>query len=95
VTVTVLLLSQRNCGYCDAAKAILDRLSAKYPIAVSTVSLDTPEGQRLAEKHAILFPPGILIDGAAFAYGRPSEPKLRREIERRLAGGRIAAVIGS
>lgn len=82
----ILLLTQENCGSCDAAKAILDRLAAKYPVAVSIVSLETPEGQALAEKHAILFPPGILIEGEAFAYGRPSERQLRLEIERRLAG---------
>jgi len=47
--------------------------------------LPDPQGRELAEKNAILFPPGILIEGGAFGYGRPSEPKLRREIERRLA----------
>lgn len=83
--LAILLLTQENCGSCDAAKAILDRLAAKYPVAVSMVSLDTPEGQALAEKHAILFPPGILIEGEAFAYGRPSERQLRLEVERRLA----------
>ena len=81
----VLLLIRENCAYCAAAKAILDRLSAKYPLAVSTLSLDTPEGLALAERNGILFAPGIFIDGEAFAYGRPSEPKLRLEIERRLA----------
>ena len=30
----------------------------------------------------VMFPPGIFIDGRAFAYGRPSERALRREIER-------------
>jgi thiol-disulfide isomerase/thioredoxin len=87
MTLPILLLTQENCGSCDAAKAILDRLAAKYPIVVSTVALDTAEGQQLAEKNGILFPPGIFIDGEAFAYGRPSERKLRLEIERRLSTG--------
>lgn len=85
MTLAILLLTQENCGSCDAAKAILDRLAAKYPIVVSTVSLDTVEGQNLAERNGILFPPGILIDSEAFSYGRPSEPALRRELERRLS----------
>lgn len=85
MTLAILLLTQENCGSCEAARAILDRLAAKYPIVVSTVSLDTAEGQSLAEKNGILFPPGILIDGEAFSYGRPSEPTLRRELERRLS----------
>ncbi len=87
MTLAILLLTQENCGSCDAAKTIIDRLSVKYPIVASTVSLDTAEGQTLAEKNGILFPPGILIDGEAFSYGRPSERKLRLEIERRLATG--------
>lgn len=87
MTLRILLLTQENCGYCDAAKAILDRLSAKYPLSVSSLSLDSPDGRELAEKNGILFPPGIFIDGDAFCYGRPSEGNLRREIERRLAAG--------
>jgi glutaredoxin len=80
----ILLLTQDNCGFCDAAKDILDRLSATYPLSVSSLPLDSPEGQKLGEKGGILFPPGIFIEGEAFCYGRPSERKLRREIERRL-----------
>lgn len=83
----ILLLTQDNCGFCDAAKAILDRLSAKYPLSISSLSLDSADGRDLAEKGGILFPPGIFFDGEAFSYGRPSEEKLRREIERRLAAG--------
>ena len=85
MTLPILLLTQDNCGFCDAAKDILERLSAVYPLSVSSLSLDSPDGRALAEKHRILFPPGIFIDGDAFSYGRPSERKLRREIERRLA----------
>lgn len=81
----ILLLTQDNCGFCDAAKDILDRLSAVYPLAVSSLPLDSPEGREFAEKGKILFPPGIFIEGEPFCYGRPSERKLRREIERRLA----------
>ncbi len=30
-----------------------------------------------------MFPPGIFIGGEPFSYGRPSEKKLRRELEKR------------
>lgn len=85
MTISVLLLTQENCGFCDAAKTVLERLARKYPLSVSTVSLDTAAGQALAEKGGILLPPGIFFDGEPFCYGRPSEPQLRAEIERRLA----------
>lgn len=80
----VLLLTQENCGFCAQAKEILDRLSSEYQLSVTTLDLNSPEGQALAMRGGVLFPPGIFIDGEPFSYGRPSERKLRREIERRL-----------
>ena len=85
MALRILLLTQENCGFCDAAKGILDRLSTKYLLSVTSLSLNSPDGQELAAKNGILFPPGIFIDGDAFSYGRPSEGKLQREIERRLS----------
>lgn len=84
-TISILILTQQNCAFCDAAKAIADRLSRDYPLSVATLPLDSADGRALAEKGGILFPPGIFIDEEPFCYGRPSERKLRREIERRLS----------
>lgn len=80
----VTLLTQENCAFCEQAKEVLDRLSAEYPILVSTLDLGTPEGQILAERGGMMFPPGIFIGDEPFSYGRPSEKKLRREFDRRL-----------
>ena len=80
----VLILTQENCEFCDLAKAILERLSHEYPLSVSILSLESAGGQALAEKGGILFPPGIFLDGEPCCYGRPSEARLRREIEQRL-----------
>ena len=82
--MNVLLLTQKNCGFCRQAKEILDRLSVEFGLTVSTLDLDSPEGQVLAERSGVLFPPGIFLDGEPFTYGRASERKLRRELERRL-----------
>lgn len=86
-TINVLILTQHNCAFCDTAKAMTDRLSQEYPLAVATLPLDSTDGQALAQKGGILFPPGIFFDGEPFCYGRPSERKLRREIVRRLSAG--------
>lgn len=80
----VTLLTQENCAFCDQAREVLRRLSAEYPISVSTLDLGTPEGEALAERGGVMFPPGILLGGEPFSYGRPSERKLRRELDRRL-----------
>ncbi|MGH2945805.1 MAG: glutaredoxin family protein [Solirubrobacteraceae bacterium] len=83
--VAVTLLTEPACGYCEDAKAILARLSAELPLRIAYQDLGSQEGQRLARDAGILLPPGILIDGEPFSYGRPSERKLRRELRRRLA----------
>ncbi len=83
--MNVLLLTQKQCGFCTQAKEILDRLALEYRFSVSTLDLDSPKGEALAVHSGILFPPGIFLDDEPFSYGRPSERKLRREIERRLS----------
>jgi glutaredoxin len=83
----VLLLTREDCAFCHDAEAILGRLSKEYAVRVRTVDLDTPDGQELGTRGGVLFPPGIFIDGRPFSYGRPSERKLRRELEKHL--GRV------
>ena len=84
----VLVLTREDCAFCEQAKEILTRLAAEYPLTVATLDLHSPAGQALALRGGVLFPPGIFLDGAAFSYGRPSERRLRRELERRLGGAR-------
>lgn len=80
---TLLLLTQEHCGFCEQARDILGQLSHEYWLSVSTLDIGSPEGQRLAAQGGLLFPPGLLIDGEPFSYGRLSERKLRRELDRR------------
>ena len=80
----VLLLTQEQCAFCTQAQEILARLAVEYPLVVTTLALASPEGEALAMRHGILFAPGLLLDDRPFSYGRLSERKLRREIERRL-----------
>jgi glutaredoxin len=79
----VLILTQEQCAFCTQAKDILDRLSVEYPLSVETLDVASKVGAALAIRHGILFPPGILLDGEPFSYGRLSERKLRQELERR------------
>lgn len=84
----ILVLTQENCAFCDLAREILERLSAEFSLSITTLSLDTPQGQELALRNGILFAPGLFIDGKAFCYGRPSERKLRHAIEAHLSASR-------
>lgn len=83
--VEVTLLTQEQCAFCEEAKEVLVRLADEYPIAVVTCDIASPEGQEMAARGGIMFPPGIFLDGEAFSYGRPSERKLRRALGRRTA----------
>jgi hypothetical protein len=68
---------------CELAKEILARLGNEYPLSVTEVDLRTEEGRRLAAEAGVLFAPGVLVGGHPFSYGRLSERKLRRALDRR------------
>jgi thiol-disulfide isomerase/thioredoxin len=83
--INVLLITQPDCGHCESAKLVLEKLAKEFPLAVRIVGLDTDEGGALADRGGILFPPGLFLDGEPFSYGRPSERKLRKTLEQRFA----------
>ncbi len=82
-SVEVLLLTQADCAYCHDAEGILARLSAEYGFVTTILDLETLKAREIAVRSGVMFPPGILIGGEPFSYGRPSERKLRRAFERR------------
>lgn len=77
---TITLLTQPDCGFCEHAKTVLDRIGRDIPITITQVELASPDGQRLAEGEWVLFAPGLLIDGQPFGFGRISERRLRRAL---------------
>jgi hypothetical protein len=81
----LLLLTREGCAFCHDAEDIVDRLAREYGLSVERMDLDTPEGRVMAERGGILFPPGIFFNDESACYGRPSERRLRRVIERALA----------
>lgn len=83
--VQITLLTQNACALCELAKAILARLGDEYPLSVTEVDLRTDTGRQLAAEAAVMFAPGVLVDGHPFSYGRLSERKLRRLLDRRAA----------
>lgn len=78
----VTLLTQPDCALCDHAKEVLGRLAGVFAVEVEVVDLGSDRGRTLVEGSGMAFPPGVLLDGRPFSYGRLSERKLRRELER-------------
>ena len=64
---------------------MLSRLAQEFPLEVTTMDVNSVAGRELAREYRVIFPPGLVLDGQPFSYGRPSERKLRRELEARLS----------
>jgi hypothetical protein len=79
----VTLLITAHCASCDHAKDVLGRLAAEGLVEVEVVEAASPRGRALAAAAGIVFPPGVLLGGEAFSFGRLSERKLRQELARR------------
>ena len=82
MTVNVTLLTRSDCNLCDHAKVVLATVARDHPLVVDEVDVTTPAGAATATRAGILFPPGVLLDGEPFSYGRLSERKLRRHLAR-------------
>jgi glutaredoxin len=82
VTVLITLITKPDCSLCDQAKAVLTRLSGEYDLRLELVALESERGQKLARETGMAFPPAVLFDEEPFSYGRLSERKLRRHLER-------------
>ncbi|MHB1927852.1 MAG: glutaredoxin family protein [Acidimicrobiales bacterium] len=74
------LVTKADCALCDQAKSVLERVGVEVPLTVEIVSLDSQRGRALAERSRLLLPPGVLLDGEPFSWGRLSERKLRRAL---------------
>ena len=78
----ITLLTQQDCGYCEHAKKVLARVGEDHPITVTEIDMTGREGRALAARAGVMFAPGLLIDGRPFGYGRISERRLRRTLQR-------------
>ena len=87
--IDIVVLSQPDCQFCDDAQAILARLAPTYPISVRQIALGSRQGQDLAARHGVMFAPGIVMNGRLVSYGRLSERRLRRHLDRHLADADI------
>lgn len=78
----ITLLTQEDCAYCEHARKVLARVGEDHPLEITEISLTSEQGRALAAKAAVHFAPGVLVDGRPFGYGRISERRLRRTLQR-------------
>ena len=78
----ITLLTQADCALCEHAKDVLARVGADHRLEITEIDLASEHGQSLAAGAGVLFAPGVLVAGRPFGYGRLSERRLRRALER-------------
>jgi glutaredoxin len=79
----IALLIQDNCVLCEQAKEVLVRVADDFPLVVEEIDLGSEQGRRLAQRGGVMFAPGVFVDDQMFGFGRLSEKKLRRALQRR------------
>jgi glutaredoxin len=81
----ITLLTQADCAYCEHAKKVLARVGADHPLEITEIDITSGPGRMLAARAGVVFAPGLLVDGRPFGYGRISERRLRRTLQRLVA----------
>jgi len=84
----ITLLTQEDCAYCEHAKKVLAAVGEDHPLKITEIDMRGAEGRALAARAGVMFAPGLLVDGRPFGYGRISERRLRRTLQRLSAGSR-------
>ncbi len=80
--VVVEELSSPGCHNCAAFKEFWDTEQKKWPnVSFKEVSIITPEGQELIQKHQIFASPGIIINGELFSTGGVNKDEFIKKLQ--------------
>jgi glutaredoxin len=80
----ITLLVSSSCGACPSAKSLWKELRVKYSFSYREVDIGSPDGQELAERHAIRAVPATLIDGRLTFIGVPSRQSAEKALQQRM-----------
>ena len=75
-------LSAPGCLHCKEFKEFWESIKSEWPnVEFEEVSVVTPEGQELAQKHMIFASPGIIINGELFSTGGVDKKKFVEKLK--------------
>lgn len=77
----ITLLYSPSCGACPSAKSLWKELRVKYSFSYREVDITTPNGQELADRHAIRAVPATIIDGKLTFIGVPSRQSAEKALQ--------------
>jgi thioredoxin len=76
----ITLVYSQSCGACPAAKNLWKGLRVKYSFSYREVDILSPDGQELADRHAIRATPATIIDGKLKFIGVPSRESAEKAL---------------
>jgi len=82
----VTVVYSQTCGACPAAKDLWKGLRVKYSFGYREVDILSPDGQELAERHAIRATPATIVDGRLKFIGVPSRESAEKALGVRKEG---------
>ena len=75
-------LSSPGCTHCKAFQDFWHSIEKDWSnVKFEDVSITTPEGQELAQKHMIFASPGIIINGELFSTGGVDQKKFLEKLK--------------
>ncbi len=79
--ISLQVLTSPNCTHCHAFLLYWQEEGKKWPnVAMSEVSVMTPEGQTAAMQYHIFASPGIIINNELFASGGFDKKELEEKL---------------
>jgi glutaredoxin len=81
VMPNITLLVSPSCGACPSAKSLWKQLRVKYSFSYREVDITTPDGQELANRHAVRAVPATIIDGRLTFVGVPSRESAEKALQ--------------
>ncbi|OGZ06846.1 MAG: hypothetical protein A3C93_01045 [Candidatus Lloydbacteria bacterium RIFCSPHIGHO2_02_FULL_54_17] len=76
------VLTSPGCTHCHEFLEHWKTVAANWPnVTLKEISLITPEGQELVQKHQIFASPGILLNGELFATGGVNKEKFTEKLK--------------
>ena len=68
--INLQLLTSPGCHNCETFKSFWETIKQDWPnVTFNEVSITTPEGQEMVQKHMIMSSPGLLLNGELFSTG--------------------------
>ncbi len=80
--IEILLVTSPGCHLCEKAKDVLEHVSSAYPLRWREIDMASPDGSAIVRASRAPFPPVIILAGKIYGYGRLSEKKLRKDLDR-------------